>query len=94
MTFPVAQRHPGVETALTRDDVGPGIAFVTFVPGSHETEMRGVFTDGASYDEDLRWHTTGEVGGAAMQLCLYDMGITPDGLGEWAKTVTIPEDLE
>lgn len=94
MTSP---RHPGVETALARDDVAPGIAFVTYLPGDRVIE-RGIFTSGPGYDEgDNRWHALAQVERGAHQIiertiCLYDAGITPAHDGEsWADAITIPD---
>jgi hypothetical protein len=90
----LAPRHEGVDSALTRDDVAVGVSFVTYIPGQ-EVLYRGLFTSGASYDEDdPRWTATGLINNEERTLYLFDMGITPDHDGiTWAPAVTITEDL-
>ena len=46
--------HPGVESALTLDDVSPGQEFITYIPNQEVVE-RGVFTSGPGYSEVDRW---------------------------------------
>ncbi len=95
-----APRHPGVDTALTIDDVRPGVNYVTFVPGGSQAVERGEFTSEPDYDEhDSRWTASARIklGQETVEkvVYLYDAGIAPDGDGEsWAPTVTIEEDLE
>ena len=78
MTSP---RHPRVETALTRDEVAPGVAFVTYLPGDKVVE-RGTFTSEPDYDEgDNRLSALAIVERGTSQIiertvCLYDAGIT------------------
>ncbi len=87
-------RHPDVASALTIEDVQQGVRFVTYLPGE-QVMYRGTFLEAAVYDEnDPHWNTKAQLGKGVMQLCLYDLGITPDGAGEWADTVSIFDDSE
>lgn len=93
----VAPRHPRVETALSRDDVAPGVAYVTYLPQRGVVE-RGVFLASPDYDEgDNRWSALAKVYKAAHELVertvwLYDAGITPGADGEsWAEAVTVAD---
>lgn len=92
-----APRHPRVETALTLDDVNPGVAYVTYVPQKGVVE-RGTFTTEATYDEnDDRWNARAKVQKGAHEIIertvrMYDAGIYPDTDNEsWAEAVTIAD---
>ncbi len=92
--------HPRVESAITKDDVEPGVRFITYVPGG-EVVQTGTFTSEATYDgeTDDRWTANAKVrlgsGTVERTIYLFDAGITPDESGEgWSDKVTIVDDTE
>lgn len=93
-------RHPRVESAMTKDDVKPGVAFITYVPGDHVVEA-GTFVTEPTYDgeTDDRWTATAEIklgkNVVSKTIYLFDAGITPDDSGErWSDNVTIVDDSD
>lgn len=88
------RRHPGVESALTLDDVSPGQEFITYIP-CQEVVERGVFTSVPVYGEVDRWTANAKVQQGIHEIIertvsLYCAGITPDSNGrDWAPAVTV-----
>ena len=89
-------RHPGVESALTLEDVLPGQAYVTYIPNQKVIE-RGVFTTEPGYSEDKRWTADARVLNGVHEMIertvsLHGAGITPDYNGQgWVDAVTVAD---
>ena len=90
-------RNPESEFALTRDDVGPGVAYVTYIPQDRVIE-RGIFLEEPRYGEgEEGWIALARIEDAVSGLKertvdLHQAGITPDADGEgWSRIVTIAE---
>jgi hypothetical protein len=93
----MAFKNPGSEFALTRDDVAPGVAYVTYEPGLRVIQ-RGIFLTEAQYGEgEAGWTALAKVEGAAhgafeQTVILHQAGITQDYDNEgWSRIVTIAE---
>jgi len=89
------ETHPGVSTAMNIDEVKPNVDFVSYEPGN-KIVYEGMFTSGASYDEDdfKRWTATARMLGetADTLISLSAIGITRNDDGNWSEIVTIPRD--
>ena len=93
-------RHPQVPSAITRNDVAPGVNYVTYVPKGDVVE-RGTFTSFAEYDgeSDERWRAQASVKTGQLVIektvLLFDAGITPSETGDrWSDRVTVIDDTE
>jgi hypothetical protein len=88
--------NPEVDSALRREDVQPHVKFTWYKPGK-EKIMEGTFISSPEYSEGKdRWTVQALPADSSEPciLCLYDMGITPDGDGETWSGCTAVELVE
>lgn len=100
-------RNPaGVDTALTLQDVGPGVPYITYVPANHDlaTDHRieagtvveeGVFMSEPEYDNEDGYRASARKAGMSTLHTIYlqDAGITPYQDGQrWSEAVTVEND--